>query len=108
MLQASEIQKRFSHLQQTISEASRACHSGQSIPQDLVDCVEQLDKQCKSAKSVMSSQDQGRMRQCVDDLESMGDRAKRACQSAGGLDANVKQAVTSLHSELSELKRQMH
>ena len=48
------------------------------------------------------------MRQCVDDVESMGDRAKRACQSANGLDSNVKQAVTSLHSELSELKRQMH
>lgn len=108
MLQASEIQKRFTHLQQTISEASQTCHADATIPADLMNCVDELDKESKSATKVMSSKDDDRIRQWVDDLERIGDRAERACQQAGGLDAKVKDAVTSMHSELSDLKRQLH
>src|SRR5437879_4465696 len=108
MLQATEIQKRFTHRQQTVSEASRTCHADAMIPRDLMNCVDELDKECKSAKNLMSSQDEDRIRQCVDDLERIGDRAERACQQAGGLDASIKDAVTSMHSELSDLKRQLH
>lgn len=108
MLQASEIQKRFTHLQQTVSEASRTCHADAAIPKDLMNWVDELDKECKSAKKVMSSKDEDRIRQCVDDLERIGNRAERACQQAGGLDARIMDAVSSMHSELSDLKRQLH
>jgi Na+/phosphate symporter len=108
MLQTSEIQKRFSHLQQTISEASRTCGANQSIPHDLKKCVEQLDSECQKAKSVMASQDQNKMRQCIDEMESISDRAEHACKTAGGLDAKVKQCVDTLHNELSDFKHQLH
>jgi len=108
MLQASEMQKRFTHLQQTVSEASRTCHADSSIPKDLMNWMDEIDKECKSGKKVMSSKDEDRIRQWVDDLERIGDRAERACQQAGGLDTKIKDAVTSMHSELSDLKRQLH
>ncbi|PTB21136.1 hypothetical protein C9I57_10575 [Trinickia symbiotica] len=108
MLQTNEIQKRFSHLQQTISEASRTLHSNQSVPQDLMDCMDELDRECQSAQGAMSSQDEDRIRQCVDDMELLGDRAEQACQQAGSLDGKVRQAVTSMHDELSDFKRQIH
>lgn len=108
MLQASEIQSRFTHLQQTISEASRMLHADAKTPKDLMSCVDELDKECKSANKAMSSKDEDRIRQYVDDLERIGDRAERACQQAGGLDTRIKDAVTSMHSELSDLKRQVH
>lgn len=108
MLQSSEIQSRFSHLQQTISEASRLLHADSKTPQNLMSCVDELDKECKSANKIMSSRDEDRIRQCVDDLERIGDRAEQACQQAGGLDSKAKDAVTSMHSELSDLKRQLH
>ena len=108
MLQASEIQKRFSHLQQTISEASRTCHADKTVPKDLMNYMDELDKECKSAKTVMSSKDQDRMRQRVDDLERIGARAERACEQAGGIDSKIKQAVSTMHSELSDLKKQLH
>ncbi len=109
MLQASEIQRRFTHLQQTVSEASRTCHADAAIPKDLMNCVDELDKECKSAaRKMMSSKDEDRIRQWVDDLERIGDRAERACAQAGGLDDKVKDAVTSMHSELSDLKQQIH
>lgn len=108
MLQASEMQKRFTHLQQTVSEASRTCHAVATIPKDLMKWVDELDNECKSAKKVMSSRDEGRIRQWVDDLERIGDRAERACQQAGGLDARITNAISSMHSELSDLKSQVH
>ena len=108
MLQASDMQQRFAHLQQTVSEAYRTCHSDKTIPTDLMNWVDELDKECKSAKKVMSSHDEDRIRQWIDDLERIGDRAERACLQAGGLDARIMSAVSSMHSELSDLKRQLH
>ncbi|PCE30434.1 hypothetical protein [Burkholderia ubonensis] len=108
MLQATEMQQRFSHLQQTISEASRTCHSNKMAPRELLNWVDELDRECKSAKKVIASRDDDRIRQWVDDLERIGDRAERACMQAGGVDAGIKDAVSSMHSELSDLKRQVH
>ncbi|MGF6958970.1 bisphosphoglycerate-dependent phosphoglycerate mutase [Paraburkholderia youngii] len=108
MLQASEIQKRFTHLQQTVSEASRTLHADATIPKHLMNWMDELEKECKSAKKIMSSKDEDRIRQCVDDLERIGDRAERACQQAGGLADGIVDTVSSMHSELSDLKRQLH
>src|ERR1700687_2021502 len=108
MLQASEIQKRFTHLQQTIDQASQACYADATLPKDLIESVDRLDKQSASAKTVMASNDQVRMRQCVDDLEQLGDRAEKACERATNINAKVKSAVSSVHAELSDLKKQLH
>ncbi|MFC5431164.1 hypothetical protein ACFPTO_20510 [Paraburkholderia denitrificans] len=108
MLQASEIQKRFTHLQQTVSEASRTMHADTTTPQHLMNWMAELEKECKSAKKIMSSTDEDRIRQCVDDLERIGERAERACQQARGLAAGIVDTVSSMHSELSDLKRQLH
>jgi hypothetical protein len=108
MLQASEIQKRFTHLKQTLETASQACHADTTVPKNLLDCVDQLDKQSASARKIMESQDENRIRQCIDDLEQLGDRAAQACQSGGNVNAKVKSAITSAHAELSDLKKQVH
>jgi hypothetical protein len=108
MLQANEIQKRFTHLEQSIEKASQACHADSSLPKDLMDCVDQLDKQSESARKIMESKDENRIRRCVDELEQVGDRAEQACQRATNVDAKVKNAVTSVHAELSDLKKQLH
>ena len=108
LLHASETKKRFTHLQQTVSDTSRACHTGKTVPADLMNWMDELDRECQSAKKVMSSRDQDRIRLWVDDLERLGDRAEQACQQAGGLDDRIRDAVRSMRSELSDLKRQLH
>jgi chromosome segregation ATPase len=108
MLQASEIQKRFTHLEQTIEKASQACHADSTLPKELMDCVDQLDKKSGNAKKIMESNDETRMRQWIDDLEQVGDRAEQACQRAASVNPKVKSAVSSVHAELSDLKKQLH
>ncbi|RKP46074.1 hypothetical protein [Trinickia fusca] len=108
MLQASEIQKRFTHLQETVSEASRSCHADMTLPRDLMVWMNEIDKEFKSAKKAISSMDEDRIRRCVEDLERIGDRAERACEKTAGLDTRIKDAISSMHSELSDLKQQLH
>ncbi|MCX5540036.1 hypothetical protein M3A49_11105 [Paraburkholderia sp. CNPSo 3076] len=108
MSQASEIQKRFTHLQQSVSEASRTMHADATIPQHLMRWMDELEKECKPAKKIMSSRDEDRIRQCVNDLEWIGNRAERACQQVSGLAAGIMDTVSSMHSEHSNLKRQLH
>jgi ABC-type transporter Mla subunit MlaD len=106
MLQANEIQQRFTHIQQTIQEAQQACQ--QDAPNEIRDVIERLSSEAKQAQSVMQSNDQQRIQQCVDSLEDMGDEAKRISRSLPTMPAHLEAAVTRVHAELSDLKHKLH
>jgi methyl-accepting chemotaxis protein len=107
MLQAREIQQRFSTIQQTIKDAEQAVRSGDA-PDELKNCIEKMARESQQAQQVMQSQDQQRMVECVDNLESMGDEAKRITRSASTMSPQLQSAVTRVHDELSNLKHQLH
>lgn len=108
-MQANELQQRFSRVENTVHQMAQRCQQAQAVPMDLKDCIQQLDQQTSQAKSIMQSQDENRIRQCVDNLEELGDRAKDACEhSQGNLDGELKSAIMQTHRELSDLKHQLH
>jgi ABC-type transporter Mla subunit MlaD len=106
MLQANEIQQRFTHIQQTINEARQACQ--QDAPDEIRNVIEKLSNEAKQAQSVLQSNDQQRIQQCVDSLEDMGDEAKRISRSLPTMPAHLEAAVTRVHAELSDLKHKLH
>ena len=106
MLQANEIQQRFTHIRQTIQEAQQACQ--QDAPDEIRNVIERLSSEAKQAQSVMQSNDQQRIQQCVDSLEDMGDEAKRISRSLPTMPAHLEAAVTRVHAELSDLKHKLH
>jgi len=108
MMQTNEIQKRFSTIERSIEQVTQACRSQSNIPQDLKDCVQELDQQADQARQELLSQDEFRIRQCVDKLEQLSDRAERAVEGAGHVDERVRNAILQAHSELSSLKHQLH
>lgn len=108
MLQLNEVKQRFSRVEQSIDKAVQACRSDSSVPQDLKDSIMALDNQSDQASQVIQSQDEGKIRQCIDDLEQLSDRAKQACQQAGSVSEQTKNAVMQAHQELSQLKHQVH
>ena len=105
MLQANEIQQRFTHIQQTIGEAQKALGDA---PTEIRDCIEKLQRESKQAESVIRSNDQQRVIECVDRLEDMGDEAKRISRSLPQMPAHLEAAVTRVHAELSDLKHKLH
>ena len=108
MLQQSEIEQRFSHLQQTIGEAEQACRSSQDTPNEVRDCIEKLARESRQAQDVMKSNDQQRITECVDSLEAMGDEVKRVSRTMPQMPANVEAAVSRVHAELSDFKHKLH
>jgi DNA repair exonuclease SbcCD ATPase subunit len=108
MLQANEIQQRFTHIQQTIGEAEQACQSSQDAPTEIRDCIKKLSQEVQQAQGVMQSNDQQRIIACVDSLEDMGDEAKRISRSLPTMPAHVEAVVTRVHAELSDLKHKLH
>lgn len=109
MMRTHEIQQRFNHVEGTIHQAAERCRQMTSVPMDLKDCIQQLDQQAMQAHEMMSrTDDQNQMMQCIDDLESLGDRARDACERSGAIDGQLRSAVMQVHSELSDLKHQLH
>jgi ABC-type transporter Mla subunit MlaD len=108
MLQANEIQQRFTQIQQTIRDAEQVCQSAQDAPNEIRDAIQKLSRESEQAQSVMQSNDQQRMVQCVDSLESISDEAKRASRSNPQMAQPLQAAVMRVHDELSNLKHQLH
>lgn len=108
MLQANEIQQRFTQIQQTISDAEQVCSSEQDAPSQIRDVIQKLSRESQQAASVMQSDDQQRVIQAVDNLESISDEAKRAVRSMPELSQPIQAAVLRVHDELSNLKHQLH
>jgi polyhydroxyalkanoate synthesis regulator phasin len=108
MLQQSEIQQRFSHLQQTINEAEQECRTSGDTPSEVRDCIEKLARESRQAQDVIQSNDPQRITECVDNLEAMGDEAKRLTRTSPRMPAHLEAMVTRVHSELSDFKHHMH
>src|ERR1700737_2981478 len=108
MLQHSEIKERFGRIEGKITEAGSPCRSDPKLPQNLRDCVMQLEQQTQKAKPILESQDEKQITRCVDDLEEIGGRAEMALKGIPGVDSKLSNAVLHAHSELTELKRELH
>jgi len=107
-MEPNEVQQRFSHIESTIHHAAQCCLSAQTVPMDLKDSIQQLDQKALHARNILQSQDENQIRDCVDELEELGDRAKDACEaSTADLDDQLKSAVMQAHRELSDLKHQL-
>ena len=107
MLQASEIQQRFSTIQQVIGDAERQVDTA-STSHELRECIHKMAEAARSAQSVMQGSEESSMVECIDRLEDMGDEARRISRSDETISAQLESAVTRVHAELSSLKHQLH
>ena len=108
MLLDMEMKQRFGRIERDIEQAAWICEVSARLPQTLKDCIKQWEQHSTQARHILASEDDGRIRRCVDDLEEIGKPAELALQQAQGIDSQFKVAVTNAHRELLELKMQLH
>lgn len=108
MLQASEIQQRFTNIRRTIGEAERACESAGDSSPELREQLHKLADEARSADAIIRGNEQERIVECIDRLEDMGDEAKRLSRGDDTISPKLESAVMKVHSELSQLKHQLH
>lgn len=110
MMQMNEVQQRFTQVDKVVHQAAQACQQSGNLPMDLKDSIQKLEQQTEKARDlIQKTQDENQVRQCIDQLEDLGDQARDACERSGNvIDDNLKSAVMQAHRELSDLKHQLH
>ncbi|MDB5962231.1 MAG: hypothetical protein JWP59_3525 [Massilia sp.] len=104
MLQASEIQRRFTNIRRTIEDAERASDSSPPLREYL----HKMADEAASADAIIRGSEPSRIVECIDKLEDMGDEAKRMSRSDDHISTQLETAVSKVHAELSQLKHQLH
>ncbi|HEX5611129.1 MAG TPA: hypothetical protein VFX67_00635 [Burkholderiales bacterium] len=108
-MDAKQVRQQLASIEQAIQRASQACQNDQSTPEDLKESVRELNEQSRQAHEFLQTEDdQEAIRQCIDDLEETGDRAREACESAGNVSGPLRDAVLTAHQQISRLKHQLH
>jgi hypothetical protein len=107
-MQMAEIKKLVNNVEHTIHRTAMVCEQDRSAPQELRQVLGQLDQQSTHGKEIIrDTHDESRVREYIEELESLGDTAKRACES-GKVSPELRNAVMQAHDELSSLKHQLH
>ena len=103
-VQNEEIRQRLHFIDRTIFHAMCACRSDASVPRELQDCVQQLGWRSSQAQRALLSRDERGVRESVDDLARISQRAQSAIGPADPVNYDVKSAVILTHLELSALR----
>ncbi|HEY8360831.1 MAG TPA: hypothetical protein VIL30_25515 [Ramlibacter sp.] len=105
-MDTQQLKQAIERIEQATDEAKAALKSG-NVPDALRQQVEQFHQQASQAKKSGAS-DEASLRQTVLQLEQSADRAKAACQQAGGgVSPELQQAVMRAHDEASRVKKQI-
>ena len=108
-MQAGQIRERLTKIEQCVDDAARACQVGRDVPDELRRAIDELEHESDRAKQMIETDTaEDHVRDCVDRLEELGDRAMRYCNEARVLDQTVQNAVTQAHDMISTLKHQLH
>lgn len=106
-VQREEIQQRLGFIDRTIDHAMQACHSDSNVPDELRDYVRQLGHRSSQAQRALQSSDDRDIRQTVDDLARISDKAQNTIHPTDSMNYAVHSAVILAHIELSALRLQL-
>ena len=108
-MEAKRMREQFQKIEQAIERAAQACQNDPSASEELKESVRELDDQSRQAHEFLQAEDnEEAIRQCIDDLEESGDRAKQACENVGNVSRQLRDAVLTAHQQISQLKHQLH
>lgn len=109
-MQPSHVKEEFPRIEQIIDNAAQICQLTSGVPDELRDCLSELDAESDRAKAMLMEEQNGnRIVQAVDRLEKLGDEAMQACKDAGAaVDDQLQKAVRDAHAALSDLKHRLH
>lgn len=108
-MQPSQVKDFFPSVEQSIDNAAELCQLTSDVPDDVRECLSELERESDRAKRILEDEDNdNRIIECIDRLEKLGDRAIQACRQAGNtIDPQVGNATQVAHDAIADLKRRM-
>ena len=110
-MQMTQVQDSLNRIEQCTDQAAAAMHNASTQPpEELRRCIDDMHAQAREVRDMaQQSTDQNQLTSRIDQLEAMGDQAKRACQKAGpSVDPQLQSAVMQAHDQIASLKKQLH
>ncbi|GAB3540671.1 hypothetical protein GCM10027343_10080 [Noviherbaspirillum agri] len=104
---SEEMQQRLGFIDRTIYHAMRACYSDTSVSKELKDYVLELGQRSSQAQRALQERDERSVRESVDDLARISDKAQNTIHPADPTNYEVKSAVILTHIELSALRTRL-
>jgi|GEM_PF-1640131 len=102
-----DIQQRLSFIDRTIFHAVRACKRDDKAPSELRHYVDELGQRSSLAQQALRSRDENRIRETVEELARISNRAQRSIHPSDGMTYELKSAVILTHIEVSALRYQL-
>lgn len=108
-MQMNQVRDRFSQVEQCIHNAAQTCQQSADAPPQLRNCLAELEHESRQAKEIVEqAQDDNAIKQCVDKMAKIGDRAMQAFSGGKYVDDQVQMAVKQARKAISTLKQQLH
>lgn len=108
MLHSNDIQHRFYFVERAVRLAAQAASAEPGLPKELRTCIEQLDRLADQSREIFAMAEEARTHKLVRDMEALAEKARRICNYIPSLSGQIKGAVSHLHSQIQELKRDLH
>lgn len=108
-MQPSQVKDFFPSVEQSIDNAAELCQITSDVPEDVRECLSELERESDRAKRILENEDNdNRIIECIDRLEKLGDRAIQACRQAGNtINPQIENATQVAHDAIADLKRRM-
>lgn len=108
-MQPSQVMDYFASVEQSIGNAAELCQLTSDVPEDVRECLSELERESDHARRVLEDEDNdNRVIQCIDRLEQLGDRAIQACREAGNTVApQVENAAQQARDAIADMKRRL-
>jgi len=108
-MQMDQVKEQLSQVEQCIHNAAQTCQLSEDAPNQLRHYLSELEQESDHAKEVVEqAQDDGEIKQCVDKMAKIGDRAMQTFSQNNYVDDQVQMAVRQARKAISTLKQQLH
>jgi hypothetical protein len=99
----------FSSVEQSIGNAAELCQITTNVPEDVRECLSELERESDHARRMLEEEgSDNRIIQCIDRLETLGERAIQLCRQAGNtVDPQVESAARQARDAIAGMKRRL-
>ncbi|QDZ27673.1 hypothetical protein [Noviherbaspirillum sp. UKPF54] len=108
-MQIEQVKDRFSQVEQCIHNAAQTCEQSGDAPDQLRNCLAELEHESHHTRELVEqTQDDGEIKQCVDKMAKIGDRALQVFGGGNYVDDQLQVAVRQARKAISALKQTLH
>ncbi|MCW7540607.1 hypothetical protein OOT46_22540 [Aquabacterium sp. A7-Y] len=109
MTPETRIEQALGRIETLVDQACDVCDLDPSVPQEVKDCLRQLDEETAAARyEHLLEQDRYSIGDHLESLQALTDLAHQACEQNEAVNPAVDSTLEEARREISALRRELH